>query len=99
MKKLILSLCFIMLITSVNADVVKKLIINNNNRISEETIKTYGQIEIGKSYNNEDINNILKNLYDTDFFNNISLKLDGDTLIIDVEENKIIQSVNIEGVD
>ena len=88
-----------MLITSVNADVVKKLIINNNYRISEETIKTYGQIEIGKSYNNEDINNILKNLYDTDFFKNISLKLDGDTLIIDVEENKIIQSVNIEGVD
>jgi len=88
-----------MLITSVNADVVKKLIINNNDRISEETIKTYGQIEIGKDYNNEDINNILKNLYDTDFFKNISLKLDGDTLIIDVEENKIIQSVNIEGVD
>ena len=99
MKKLILSLFFIMLITSVNADVVNKLIINNNDRISDETIKTYGQIEIGKNYNNEDINKILKNLYNTDFFKNITLKLDGDTLIINVEENKIIQSVNIEGVD
>ena len=88
-----------MLITSVNADVVNKLIINNNDRISDETIKTYGQIEIGKNYNNEDINKILKNLYNTDFFKNITLKLDGDTLIINVEENKIIQSVNIEGVD
>ena len=98
MKNLILSLCFIMLITSVNADVVKKLIINNNDRISKETIITYGQIEIGKNYSDEDLNKILQNLYSTDFFKNISLNLENETLIINVEENKIIQSVIIEGV-
>ena len=99
MKKLFLTLFFIIYATSINAAVVKKVQINNNNRISEETIITYGQIEIGKNYNDEDINKILKNLYDTDFFENITLKLDKGTLIIDVQENKIIQSVIIEGVD
>ena len=98
MKNLILSLFFIMLITSVNADVVKKLIINNNDRISKETIITYGQIEIGKNYSDEDLNKILQNLYSTDFFKNVSLNLENETLIINVEENKIIQSVIIEGV-
>ena len=87
-----------MLITSVNADVVKKLIINNNDRISKETIITYGQIEIGKNYSDEDLNKILQNLYSTDFFKNVSLNLENETLIINVEENKIIQSVIIEGV-
>ena len=99
MKKLFLTLFFIIYATSINAAVVKKVQINNNNRISKETIITYGQIEIGKNYNDEDINKILKNLYDTDFFENITLKLDKGTLIIDVQENKIIQSVIIEGVD
>ena len=41
----------------------------------------------------------MKNLYDTDFFKNISLKLENNVLEIDVEENQIIQSVVIEGVE
>ena len=98
MKKLLISLFFIIFNTSINAEVVNKVLINNNNRISEETIITYGKIEIGKNYNNEDLNKILKNLYGTDFFKNVSLNIENKTLIIDVEENKIIQSVIVEGV-
>ena len=99
MKKFLLSLCFILFNSSLNADVVNKILINNNERISDETIITYGQIEIGKDYNNKEINEILKNLYGTDFFNDISLKIENSTLIIDVEENQIIQSVIVEGVE
>ena len=99
MKKLLISLCFIIFSTSINAAIVNKVLIKNNNRISDETIITYGQIEIGKNYSNEDINEVLKNLYNTNFFENISLKLENNTLIIDVQENKIIQSVIIKGVD
>ena len=98
MKKILISLCFILFSTSINAEIVKKVLINNNDRISDETIITYGQIEIGKNYNDNDINKILKNLYDTDFFKDISLKIENETLIINVQENKIIQSVIIEGV-
>ena len=98
MIKFLLSLFLTLFISSVNAAVINKILINNNDRISDETIITYGQIKIGKDYSEDDINKILKNLYGTDFFKNISLKLDGNTLIINVEENKIIQSVVIEGV-
>lgn len=98
MKKLIILLFFIIFSTSINAEIVNKVLINNNDRISDETIITYGQIEIGKDYNDNDINEILKNLYGTDFFKNISLKIENETLVINVQENKIIQSVIIEGV-
>ena len=99
MKNFLISLCFVLLISSANAAVINKVLVNNNERISKETIITYGQIDIGKSYTEKDLNKILNNLYNTDFFNNISLKLDGDTLIINVDENKIIQSVVIKGVE
>ena len=99
MKKLLLLLSLIFFNTSINAEVVKKVLINNNDRISDETIITYGKIEIGKDYNDKEINEILKNLYGTNFFKNISLKLNNETLIIDVQENKIIQSVVIKGVE
>ena len=99
MKKLLISLFFLLFSITSNATVINKVLINNNDRISDETIITYGQIEIGKNYNDNEINKILKNLYGTDFFKDISLKLDGETLIIDVQENKIIQSVVIEGVE
>lgn len=99
MKKFLTSLFFIIYTTTINAAVVNKILINNNDRISDETIITYGQIEIGKNYNDEDLNKILKNLYDTNFFKNITLKLENGTLVINIQENKIIQSVIINGVN
>ena len=39
------------------------IIVNNNERISLGTIKTYGKIEIGKDYSEDDLNQVLKKLY------------------------------------
>ena len=55
-------------------------------------------IKIGKDYSQNDLNDIIKKLYETNFFKNISLKLENNILILDIEENKIIQRVLIEGV-
>ena len=46
----------------------------------------------------KDLNEIIKNLYDK-FFKNLTLNVEGQTLILDIEENKIIQSVIINGVE
>ena len=92
-----LSLLFFLISTS-NAVVVKDIKINNNKRITKETIITYGNIQLNKEYNQKELNNIVKDLYDTNFFKKISINIDGKTLILNVEENKIIQSVRVEGV-
>ena len=46
----------------------------------------------------KDLNEIIKDLYDTNFFKNLTLNVEGQTFILDIEENKIIQSVIIDGV-
>ena len=60
-----------MLTENLKADVLKKIEISGNSRISSETIKVYGDIELNKDYSNDDINIIIKKLYDTKFFSKI----------------------------
>jgi len=98
MKSLIILLLIMSFSLTARAEVVNDLVVNNNDRISLNTIKTYGKIEYGLDYTSDDLNNVLKNLYDTDFFQDVSLKIKENTLVIDVVENKLIQAINVNGV-
>ena len=81
---------FYILINSVYANQIKDVIIKGNDRISKQTILTYGQIKIDKVYETNDLNEIFKNLYETNFFKDLKIYLDNENLIIEVVENKII---------
>ena len=99
MKYFITSLiCLLFFIVNSHADIIKDIEIKNNKRISKETIITYGDIKINNDYSQKDLNKIIKNLYETNFFESLNLKIDNQILIIDVKENKIIQTVKIEGI-
>ena len=76
----------------------EKIIINGNERISNETIMVFSEISEDKSLDENLINEILKNLYNTGFFKDVSIKIEDNKLIIDVDENPIIQTVFIEGI-
>ena len=95
--KLLFYIFFVLYSNNTFAEVLKKLEINGNERISNETIKVYGEIELNKDYQNEDVNDIIKRLYNTNFFSNISTKFNNGVLIIDVKENPIIYSIIIKG--
>ena len=96
--KFIIIIFFIVSSLAVNAEVVNDIVIKNNDRISINTIITYGEIKVGVDYSPDDLNTILKNLYETNFFKDISLKVDKNILIIDVIENPLIQTININGI-
>ena len=49
------------------SEVVKKVEIKGNARISQETIIVFGDISVGKDYNISDVNSLIKKLYDTLF--------------------------------
>ena len=51
-----------------------------------------------KDYSETEINQILIDLYDTNFFSDIKLKIENNILIINVNEKKIIQTVLLEGI-
>ena len=97
-KFLIINIILLFLTSLSNAEIINDIIVKKNNRISKETIITYGDIKLGENYTNEQLNIVLKNLYETDFFKDISFKLKNGALIITVVENKIIQNVVINGI-
>ena len=82
----------------VYADIINNIEVKNNNRITKETINSFGGIEIGKNYTQEQLNNILLDLYSTNFFSDIKFEVQGNTLIVTVDERKIIQQIELNGI-
>ena len=85
-------------ITFVNAEIIKSISISGNERISDETIIIFSKINIGDDLIIDDLNQIIFNLYETDFFKNVSVSLNNNILNINVNENNLVQSVEINGV-
>ena len=80
------------------SDTLNKIEIVGNNRISDETIKLFIQVELNDQINNNKLNDILKDLYETDFFKDISVSFKNQILSISVEENPIIENIFYEGI-
>jgi len=89
---------FFIKITFVNAEIIKSISVNGNDRIAEETVIIFSKVSIGDELIINDLNEIIVNLYNTDFFKNVSVNLKDNVLSINVKENDLIQSVEIIGV-
>jgi len=99
MFKFFLYLCvFFIKITFVNAEIVKSILVNGNERIAEETIIIFSKINIGDDLTINNLNEITKNLYETNFFKNVTVNLKKNILNIDVIENSLVQSIKINGI-
>ena len=80
-----------------SAEIVNDVKVTGNERISEETIIVYGEIKKNNDYSQDDINDVIKKLYDTKFFSKISVTLSNGILNIKVAENPLINTIIIEG--
>ena len=98
MNRILLSLLFFTFFISVRAEIINDIKLENNIRVSKESIISFGNIKLGTDYSESDVNQILLDLYETNFFSDIKLKIEDNILIISVNEKKIIQTVLIEGV-
>ena len=94
--KLLLILTLITL--PVNSEILKKIEVEGNQRVSSETIKIFTQTKINTDLDSNNLNEIIKNLYSTNFFKDVSISFKNNILNIKVQENPIIQALNFEGV-
>jgi outer membrane protein insertion porin family len=76
----------------------ERIIINGNERISNETILVFSEIVENKSLDENSINDILKKLYKSGFFKDVNVQIKNNNLTINVIENPIIQTVFINGI-
>ncbi len=98
MRKLfIIFLLFTLHKTLLNAEIIKKVQITGNERVSDQTVMIYGDININQNYTEKDINLVLENLYKTNFFENVDLKLSNGILKINLVEYPTINNLIILG--
>ena len=78
-------------------DRIQSIIIQNNQRIETSTIASYLDVAEGDIFDNDRVNNSLKNLFATGLFADVVIDREGNNLIIHVVENPIINRVVFEG--
>ena len=80
------------------ASVVKKIKITGNDRIPDETILMFSNIQVNDEINSIKSNKIIKDLYETNFFENVEVKYSESTLFIFVKELPLINNITLEGI-
>ena len=99
MKIFLKSIIILLFITlPVFSEIIKEIQVSGNKRVSSETIKIFSEVKLNSDLNRSQLNNIIKNLYSTEYFKDVSIKLESNILYIYVEENPIIQSINFVGL-
>ena len=107
MNKIILQLQKILLIAVINllifnnsnADVINKIFINGNERVSDETVIMFSKIKIGDEVSQKSLNDAVKELFSTNYFKDINFSIDDGNLTINLIENPIIQKIQINGIE
>lgn len=71
--------------------------VEGNQRIEEGTIQSYMLVQPGDSFDPDRIDRSLKTLYATGLFQDVTLRRDGNTLVVKVQENPIVNRIAFEG--
>ena len=89
---------FMLLSSTAISKTINKIEIIGNDRITDETIKLFISVSKDDEINDIKLNNVLNDLYETNFFKNITINFKEQILLITVEENPIIEDVNYNGI-
>lgn len=100
MKKFVYTLIvFGSLASLAQAEVIEKMQVKGNQRLEAETIYSYLPFAVGDDVDTNAVNEAIKELYKTGFFNDVKIDLKGSSVVIDVNERPAISSITFEGND
>ena len=77
--------------------VIESIKVEGNQRIEEGTIRSYLLVQVGDRFDPDRIDRSLKTLYATGLFQDVKLGRVGDSLVVRVVENPIVNRVAYEG--
>ena len=97
-RLLIKILLFIFLGTVSYSEIINKIEVSGNIRLSPKTIINFSELSVEENITQEKLNDSIKKLYKTNFFENVSFSLINQTLLISVIENPVVQEIKINGV-
>ena len=79
------------------SDVVRRIIVEGNQRIEPSTVESYLAIRPGDPFDPQKIDDSIKSLFATGLFDDVSIAPQGDVLVVRVVENPIINRIAFEG--
>ncbi len=79
------------------SSVVAQIVVEGNQRIEAETVRSYMQIRVGDPFSADLIDESLQSLFQTGLFSNVRIFRRGRSLVVAVEENPIINRIAFEG--
>ena len=98
LRLVLLTTLFLIKTSFVYSEIVNNINVIGNNRVSDETIINFSGIEKGNDVSDKILNESLKELYKTNFFELVKLKLDKNDLTIIVKEYPVIEQIIVNGV-
>ncbi|HLI14048.1 MAG TPA: outer membrane protein assembly factor BamA [Alphaproteobacteria bacterium] len=78
-------------------DIVREIRIEGTQRIEPATVRSYLTLQLGDKFDTEKMDESLKSLFATGLFADVTLSRQGNTLVVHVIENPIINRVAFEG--
>ncbi len=82
----------------IEAKIYSEIKVTGNKRLSIETILIFSGLKSNTEIENKDLNQAIKNLYETNYFKDIEIISSKNSLEIKIIENPIIQSILIQGI-
>jgi outer membrane protein insertion porin family len=77
--------------------IIQEVRVEGTQRIEPETVRSYLAIQPGDPYDAERVDRSLKSLFATGLFADVTLRREGDVLVVRVVENPIINRIAFEG--
>ena len=72
--------------------------VTGNERVSSQTIINFSEIKKNDNLTEIELNKAIKNIYETNFFEDVSIKIENKILTINVKEYPIIQDIEFNGI-
>ena len=100
MIKLLFKFVLVYFISTVTvfSQIISSIDVSGNKRISKESVIVFSELKIGMNYSQELINQSLKKLYKTNFFENVEISYENSDLKINLVEYPIIANLEITGI-
>ena len=79
------------------AGVIEGIRIEGNQRIEAATVRSYLAVGVGDPFDPDELDRSLKNLFATGLFDDVTIRREGNDVVVNVVENPIINRIAFEG--
>lgn len=85
--------------STLSGGIIQEIRVEGTQRIEPETVRSYMRVNPGDAFDPVRLDRSLKNIFSTGLFADVTLRRDGNALIVSVVENPIINRIAFEGND